>query len=89
MPHQEEHDTPSLAETAEIMREAIIQLREVYIYCKLRLPPFEFSAIELALADKMITNLDYETSCKDGLTRIVKALYYIRPALQSGEVTRG
>jgi hypothetical protein len=80
MPHQEAPNTPSVAETAEIMREAIVQLREMYVYCKLRTLPYEFSEIERAEADKLIADLPPDVGCRDALDSITTTLYRNRLA---------
>jgi hypothetical protein len=85
MPSQDTHTTPSHAETAEIMHGAIIQLREMYVYSMLRLPPYDFSPVELSLADKMISNLDAHMGSRDALGKIASALYYMRPSLHSAQ----
>jgi hypothetical protein len=85
MPSQDTTNTPSHAETAEIMHGAIIQLREMYVYSMLRLPPYDFSAAELSLADKMITNLHPHMGSRDSLVKIARALYYMRPSLHSAQ----
>jgi hypothetical protein len=85
MPSQDTHTTPSHAETAEIMHDTIVQLREIYVYSMLRLPPYDFSAAELSLSDKMISNLDPHMGSRDAVVKIARALYYMRPFMHSAQ----